>query len=222
MEADVTDYIKRCLTCINSSHLPLETLHPHEVPPGPWVKVSENGLLQDDFEKKHLIIADYFSKFPYIYPVASSHHLETINYLCELFTMEGVPVIVMSDNGPPFNGDDFKRFTRDFDFVHITSSPYFHQPNGFTEAMVKKVKNTYKKTDGSPNAQARALLQLKDTPIATDLPLPAEILHGRPVQGALLSRCPKQVNLRWIWQRLIEIQNSQKEQFNRLHRAKDF
>ena len=27
--------------------------------------------------------------------------------------------------------------------------------------------------------------------------------------------------MRWIWQRLIEIQNSQKEQFNRSHRAKD-
>ena len=35
MEADVTDYIERCLTCINSSHLPVETMHPHEVPPGP-------------------------------------------------------------------------------------------------------------------------------------------------------------------------------------------
>ena len=39
MEADVTDYIKRCLTCIESSNLPVETLHPHEVPPGPWVKL---------------------------------------------------------------------------------------------------------------------------------------------------------------------------------------
>ena len=109
MEADLTDYIKRCLSCINSSYLPVETLHPHEVPPGPWVKVGMD-FFQDDFKKKHLIVADYFSKFPYVYPVASSHHFKTINYLCELFTMEGVPTIVMSDNGPPFNGDDFKRF----------------------------------------------------------------------------------------------------------------
>ena len=43
--------------------------------------------------------------------------------------------------------------------------------------MVKKVKNAYSKTDGSPTAQARALLQLHDTPIVTDLPS-AEILHG--------------------------------------------
>ena len=199
--------------CINSSNLPIETLHPHEVPHGPWVKVG--------IGKKHLIIAHYFSKFPYVYPVASSHHFKTINYLWELFTTESVPTIVMSDNGHPFNGDDLKRFTREFDFVHTTWSPYFHQSNGFIKAMVKKVKNTYRKTDGSPTAQARALLQLWDTPIVTDLPSPAEILHGRPAQGAVISRLPKQINMRWIHQRLIEIQNSQKEQFNRSHRAKD-
>ena len=37
MEADITDYIKWCLTCIKSGNLPVETLHPHEVPPRPWV-----------------------------------------------------------------------------------------------------------------------------------------------------------------------------------------
>ena len=37
----------------------------------------------------------------------------------------------------------------------------------------------------SPNAQAKALLQLRDTPIMADLPSPAEILHGRPAQGAV-------------------------------------
>ena len=92
--------------------------------------------------------------------MASAHHFKTINHLRELFTAEGVPAIVMSDNGPPFNGDEFKRFAHEFDFMHTTSSPHFHQSNGFIKAMVKKVKNAYKKTDGSPNAQARALLQL--------------------------------------------------------------
>ena len=127
----------------------------------------------------------------------------------------------MSDNGPPFSGDDFRKFARAFDFVHTTSSPHFHQSNGFIEAMVKKVMNAYKKTDGSSTAQARASLQLHDKPIATDLPLPAEILHGRPAQGAVIPRHPKWINMRQIWRRLIEIQNTQKEQFDRSHRAKD-
>ena len=45
----------------------------------------------------------------------------------------------MTDNGPPFNGEEFRRFAREFDFKHQTSSPHFHQLNGFIKAMVKKV-----------------------------------------------------------------------------------
>ena len=105
--------------------------------------------------------------------------------------------------------------------MHTTSLPHFHQSNGFIEAMVKKVKNAYRKSDGSPNAQARALLQLQDIPILADLPSPSEILHGQPTQGAVLSRPSKQINIPQIWQRLVEIPNIQKEQFDRAHRAKD-
>ena len=141
-------------------------------------------FFHDHHGKKYLIVADYFSKFPYIFPVASAHHFKTINHLRELFTAEGIPAIVMSDNGPPFNRDKFKRFAQEFNFMHTTSSPNFHQSNGFIKAMVKKVKNAYKKTDGSPNVQARALLQLWDTPISTDLPSPTEILHGWLAQGS--------------------------------------
>ena len=75
MGADITDYIKRCLTCIDSSNLPVETLHPHKVLSGPWVKVGMD-FFQDNFGKMHPIIADYFSKFPFIYPVRSSYHFQ--------------------------------------------------------------------------------------------------------------------------------------------------
>ena len=127
----------------------------------------------------------------------------------------------MSNNRPPFNGEEFRQFAHDFDFVHTTSSPHFHQLNGFIKAMVKKVKNAYKKTDGSLSAQARALLQLCDTPIMADLPSPAEILHGRQAQGTALSRPSKRVNIHQIRQRLVELQEKQKGHFNRAHRAKD-
>ena len=76
--------------------------------------------------------------------------------------------------------------------------------------MVKKVKNAYKKTDGSPNAQAQALLQLCDTPIMADLPSPAEILHGHPAQGTVLSRPSKCVHIPQIQQKLIQLQEKTK------------
>ena len=140
MEADITDYIKRCLMCIECSNLPIKTLHTHEVPSGPWEKLGVD-FFSDHLGKKHLIVADYFSKFPYMFPVASSHHFKTINHLRELFTAEGVPTIVISDNRPPFNGEEFRQFACEFNFMHNTSSPHFPQSNGFIETMVKKVKN---------------------------------------------------------------------------------
>ena len=54
-----------------------------------------------------------------------------------------------------------------------------------------------------------------------DLPSPAEILHGHPTQGAVLSRPSKRVNTCQIRQRLIELQEKQKEHFDKAHRAKD-
>ena len=84
-----------------------------------------------------------------------------------------------------------------------------------------KVKNAYKKTDGSPNAQAQALLQLCDTPITSDLPSPAEILHRCPAQGTVLSRPSKHFNIPQIQQKLIQLQEKQKENFDKAHRAKD-
>ena len=103
-----------------------------------------------------------------------------LRYLRDLFLTKGVPSVVITDYRQPFNSEEFKYFAREFDFKHQTSSPHFHQSNGFIKAMVKKVKATYKKKDESPNAQARALLQLRDTPITKDLPSPADILHRCP------------------------------------------
>ena len=178
-------------------------------------------FFQDDSGQKFLIVADYFSKFPFIFPITSTHHQKMLRYLRDLFSMEGIPAVIMTYKGLPFNGKEFRRFAREFDFKHQTSSPHFHQSNGFIKAMVKKVKAAYKKTDGSPNAQARALLQLRDTPIAKDLPSPAEILHGQPTQGAVTPRWHRPVNIQKIRRQLLEIQQTQKEHFDRAHRAKD-
>ena len=95
--------------------MPVEMLHPHKVPTGPWVKLGMD-FFQDDSGNKFLIIADYFSKFLFILPVTSAHHHKTLRYLRGLFSTKGIPAAVMIENGPPFNGEEFKRFPREFNF----------------------------------------------------------------------------------------------------------
>ena len=136
MEADVTR-LHQTVPDVYREQQPtkLETLHPHEVPPGPWVKIGVD-FFQDHLGKKHLIVADYFSKFPYVFPVASSHHFKTISHLRELFAAEGVPAIIMSDNGPPFNSEEFKTifpwlWLRSYNIVtSLPSVEWFHRVNG--------------------------------------------------------------------------------------------
>lgn len=41
----------------------------------------------------------------------------------------GIPVTLVSDNGPQFSGLTFKEFVKQYGFEHITSSPYYPQAN---------------------------------------------------------------------------------------------
>ena len=93
------------LLCMGQKHQHLLPEN-HEVPPGPWVEIGVD-FFQDHLGKKHLIVADDFSKFPYMLPVASTHHFKTITHPRKLFAAEDMPTIIMSDNGPPFNREEF-------------------------------------------------------------------------------------------------------------------
>ncbi len=79
----------------------------------------------------------------------------------------------MSDNGPQYASREFKAFAREWEFDHVTSSPYFAQSNGFIERMVGTVKNVLKKAKESRIDLQLALLCLRSTPVDNKLPSPA-------------------------------------------------
>ncbi|UYV67948.1 K02A2.6-like [Cordylochernes scorpioides] len=57
---------------------------------------------------------------------------------------------VRSDNGPQFQkvlGSEFSRFSKEWSFKHITSSPRFPQTNGFIEAIIKNINQSLKKKE---------------------------------------------------------------------------
>ena len=48
---------------------------------------------------------------------------------------------VISDNGPQFIAIDFKRFVRQLELTHVTTSPYYPQSNGKLERFHRTLKN---------------------------------------------------------------------------------
>ena len=100
------------------------------------------------------------------------------DHLIELFSIEGYPDEIVSDNGPPFNSKVCAKFLSGLGIKHATSSPGYPLSNGFIERHIQMVKNMLSKSSNTQSFQ-EVLADLRTTRIGTDLPSPAEILHGR-------------------------------------------
>lgn len=75
-----------------------------------------------------------------------------IPYLDKIFVEFGLPEVVKSDNGPPFNGSEFKQFARTLGFKHRMVTPLWPRANGEVERFMRKLKKTVAaaKTENRP------------------------------------------------------------------------
>ena len=93
----------------------------------------------------YVLICDYFSKFPFLYRAKTSF-LCLRGHLIELFSVEGYPDEIVSDNGPPFSSKEFAKFLSGLDIKYTISSPGYPHSNGFIEHHIQIVKNMLTKS----------------------------------------------------------------------------
>ena len=198
IDADIEDYTKRCQECIKRSQVPKEPLQPHDIPEGPWRKLGIDYFAFDG--NSYVFICDYFSKFPSLYRAKTSFW-SLRDRLIDLFSIEGYPDEIVSDNGPPFQSKEFAKFLSGLGIKHTTSSPGYPRSNGFIERHIQMVKNMLSKSSNTRSFQ-EVLADLRTTRIGTGLPSPAEILHGRN----LTIRAQAEIDIKAIRSMLQEIQ----------------
>ena len=80
----------------------------------------------------YVLICDYFSKFRFLYRAKTSFW-SLRDHLIDLFSIEGYPDEIVSDNGPPFQSKEFAKFLSGLGIKHTTSSPGYPHSNGFIE-----------------------------------------------------------------------------------------
>ena len=80
----------------------------------------------------YVLICDYFSKFPFLYKAKTSFW-SLRDHLIDLFSIEGYPDEIVSDNGPLFSSKEFARFLSGLGIKHTTSSLGYPHSNGFIE-----------------------------------------------------------------------------------------
>ena len=114
----------------------------------------------------YILICDYFSKFPFLFQVKTTSSANLKDHLQELFSVEGIPDEIMSDNGAPFNGKEFSSYLTGLGIRHTTSSPNYPRSNGFIERQIQTVKRLIEKANSSGRSHQEALTGLRAQPLA--------------------------------------------------------
>ena len=138
--AQLKDYLSKCGIC--NSYQPeecKEPLKPYDVPDVPWEILGVDLLLLE--RQSFLIAIDYYSGYFEVQDMNSTTSTRVITVLKSWFSRHGIPMTLISDNGLPFSSEDFKAFSAEWDFHHVTSSSYHPQSNGRAESAVKTCKS---------------------------------------------------------------------------------
>ena len=190
IDVDIEHYTKQWQECIKMSQVAKEPLQPHDIPEGPWRKLGIDYFAFDG--NSYVLICDYFSKFPFLYRAKTSFW-SLRDHLIDLFSIEGYPDEIVSDNRPPFQSKEFAKFLSGLGIKPTTSSPGYPRSNGFIGQHIES---------SNTRSFQEVLADLRTTCIGTELPSPAEILHGRN----LTTRVQAEINIKAICSVLQERQ----------------
>ena len=159
----IEDHMLCCGPCqIHSRSQQKEPAIPLEIPSRPWQNLRFNIF----FHGSHwyVIIADYYSKYPWIKKLEAISSKDIISALKFCFAEFGIPEEAISDNGKQFTGRGYQDLTARYGDKLTTSSPYYPKGHGFIKRQVQTTKNLLSKCDGDGTDHYLTLLQLRVTP----------------------------------------------------------
>lgn len=184
MMKEIQDVVERCEICARNNRKAnhKEPLISSEIPDRPSTKV---GAVLFELNGCHyLLTVDYYSKWPEVKKLDNLSSSNVLTYLKKQFSRFGYINELVTDNGPQFPSAEFKKFAKDYQFIHTTSSPHYSQSMGQTERHVQSVKNLIKKSSD----HNKALLDYRITPLDGVYLSPAQLHFGRRIKCELPKR----------------------------------
>lgn len=160
-----------------------ETLMQQETPTRQWEKVGVD-LFSWEGRDYHVLV-DYTSNFWEVDRMTSTTTASVIKTMKAHFARNGIPSVIVSDNGPQYVSDEFQRFAAKWDIEHQTSAPGHQSANGRAEAAVKAAKLMFTKCKKSQTDPHLALLEIRNTPTQGVGSSPAQRLLNRRTRTLL-------------------------------------
>ena len=140
-----------------------------------------------------LVIVDKLSRYPEVAVVNGTGAEANIEVFDTIFSHHGYPETLVTDNGPPFNGNEYHLLQKYFKWAGIahipTESANDPEANGLAEAFMKhcaKIYHTATIEGLNPKAEINKHLQMvRATPHLTTGKSPAEMMYGRKIRTRL-------------------------------------
>lgn len=189
IDSDIEVLVKSCTGCQKHHRNPSKApLHPWEWPSTPWKRIHIDfaGPFMDHM---FLIAVDAHSKWPEVIPMTKTTATKTTQALRTIFSRNGLPEQIVSDNGPQFVSEEFQQFTKLNGITHIKSAPYHPATNGLAERFVQTFKQSMRAMKGEScdlhKKLANFLLVYRNTPHSITNETPAKLLMGRQLKTRL-------------------------------------
>ena len=182
--------IKTCLACqANSTDSHPEPLQMSALPPAPWHTVHTDFCGPFPTGEYLLVVIDAYSRFPEVDTVRSTSAAAIIPKLDRIFATHGIPVILRSDNGPPFSSHEIKTYMKEKGIHHKKITPLWPQANseaeGFMKPLTKAIRSAHTEGKQWTNHLYEFLLNYRTTPHGTTGHPPATLLFNRSVRNKL-------------------------------------
>uniref|UniRef100_A0A6G5A9C6 Putative retrotransposon-like family member retr-1-like protein n=1 Tax=Rhipicephalus microplus TaxID=6941 RepID=A0A6G5A9C6_RHIMP len=134
-------------------------------------------------------LIDYHSKWPELCFTHTVTSEVIIEFLSSIFSREGFPDAIVTDNGPQFQSQHFEAFLSQRGIQHLRSSVFYPQSNGQIERFNRVLKEHIQiaQLEHRPLKQVltECLASYRFTPQGTTGVSPAQLLHGRQPRVAL-------------------------------------
>ena len=180
---------RSCEGCQQMKRNPtLTPLHPWEFPGGPWRRIHLDfaGPIEG---KILLVIVDAYSKWPEVVVMEEVTAERTVEELRNTLARWGLPLQIVTDNGPQFISETFRRFMKLNNIKHITTSPYHPATNGLAERFVQTLKQSLrvsKKEDRTlQHRVATFLINYRNARHSITEESPAQLMIGRELRSRL-------------------------------------
>lgn len=181
--------IKSCFACqVSTPTTQREPLKMSPLPDSAWQEVSVD--FKDLSTKGYLlVVTDDYSRYPVVDIVSSTSANAVIPRLDKIFAEFGIPEVVKSDNGPPFNGRDFKNFAETLGFRHRKVTPLWPRANGGVERFMRTIKKTIHTATAEckpwKEEMCKLLRNYRTTPHSSTGMAPATAMFNRNIRTKL-------------------------------------